>query len=72
MNQRIKKAREDKGMTQAQLASEVGCTEMSIYNWETKSIRPMPPYLAKLEEILGIQLKEVENEESNKDPASII
>ena len=69
MNTAMKDAREQKGLTQEKLAELVGCTVNSIYNWEVKGVKPLPPYLAKLEEVLGVDLKEEQNEDRKESPA---
>jgi len=69
MSQAIKQARTDMEMTRKELASQLGCTEMSIYNWETGNSRPLPVYLVQLEKVLGIDLKEAKDVHSKERPS---
>jgi transcriptional regulator with XRE-family HTH domain len=58
---RIRRARERKGMTQAQLAALVGVGMRSIGNWERGETAPQNR-LAKLEEVLEVDLSSPEPE----------
>jgi len=69
MNTALRAAREEAGMTREQLAKRIGCTATSVYNWEMRGITPMPPYLAKIKRVLGIDVKEVSHEDRNESPA---
>lgn len=67
LGERIKKAREEKGLSQVRLAEILGCSDDSVLNWEIKGVKPLPVYLVKLEEALGVSLKEVEHEGARKE-----
>jgi len=67
IGEQIKKARTEQNLTQVRLAESVGCTEQALIKWEKDVHTPLDIYQRKLEEILGIYLKEVENEETGKN-----
>lgn len=69
MSQAIKQARKDKGMTQIELAAALGCSDVSVYNWEAGRRKPLPVYLAALEKVLGVELKEVRDVEDQDRPS---
>jgi ribosome-binding protein aMBF1 (putative translation factor) len=69
LGERLKKARERRGLTQSALAEKVGCAEFSILRWEKGVTRPLDIYLKKLEKVLGIDLKEGNDEAEIKDPS---
>lgn len=53
----IRAARNAQGMTQVELAQAIGCSELSVINWE-RGGRPLRIYREKLEAVLGISLEE--------------
>lgn len=53
VSERIKKLREEKGLTQKQLAVLIGVSERSVNNWERGKIKPKMIYLEKMAEMLS-------------------
>jgi transcriptional regulator with XRE-family HTH domain len=51
--ERIREARLDLGMTQADLAKATGFHPDSILNWESGRVSPRPRFMRVLSEILG-------------------
>lgn len=56
LKDRIKKARKQKGLTQDQLASEVGKTRGAVAQWEAGDVRPRHDTLSKIAEALDVSL----------------
>ena len=56
LGDRIRSAREARGLTQDQLATRIGASVMSIKNWE-KNRREPRSHIGALEQALGIQLR---------------
>jgi transcriptional regulator with XRE-family HTH domain len=52
VNERIKQARSDAGLTQAELAKAVGVTLRTVQNWEAGTRRPFG-HLTELAEATG-------------------
>jgi transcriptional regulator with XRE-family HTH domain len=70
LGEKIRQGRKDKGLSQEALAKRIGCDSMTVLRWEkgvTK--RPLDIYLEKLEKVLGIDLKEGNDEAEIKDPS---
>jgi ribosome-binding protein aMBF1 (putative translation factor) len=63
--QKIREARKGKGLTQIQLAEKMHCAEQTIVRWEGGESKPTGLYKKHLEKLLGISLKE-ENNDSDK------
>ncbi len=55
----LKNYRENKGLTQKQLAESIGYTEKSVSKWETESGFPTVETLVLLSETLGVSLDEL-------------
>ncbi|MDR1705682.1 MAG: helix-turn-helix transcriptional regulator, partial [Clostridiales bacterium] len=51
---RLKAARERKGMMQRDVADVLGCAPTSLTNWEHGKVQPSLEVLARLCEVLGI------------------
>ena len=68
IGKRIRDARTSRGITQLDLARQVGCTEVSVGNWEREVVKPLGVYVEKLEAVLGVSLKEESDERQNQDP----
>lgn len=51
--------REAKGMTQSQLAAELGVTAAAVSKWENGEAKPRVDTMAKLAEILGVRTEEL-------------
>jgi len=70
IGQMIKEARIRKGMTQVELAKEIGCDDDSIFRWEKEVNKPLPVFVGKLERVLGVCLKEDRDDSpKNKSPS---
>lgn len=59
IGERIKKARKDKGWTQAQLAAEAGTTSISISFYETGRMFPSVLNLISIADALGVTLDDL-------------
>jgi transcriptional regulator with XRE-family HTH domain len=55
----LKRLRERRGLTQAELASRIGVHRVTIATWETGRYRPSIDLLPKLAKALGIQVTEL-------------
>jgi transcriptional regulator with XRE-family HTH domain len=53
LGERIRKAREDAGMLQDDLAGRLGCDKSTISKYETNGRTPTPETLAKIADITG-------------------
>ena len=73
MGDRIRAAREARGMTSAALADAVGCRPATMYRYEKKGMKPGAETLAKISEALGVGMlflttgREPAEEEPNDD-----
>jgi len=56
---RIKEKREEKGMTQAELAEAMEVSQQAIAKWEIGVGMPRADKLVKLSEVLGCSLEEL-------------
>lgn len=52
----IKAARKAKGMSQLDLAMELGTSQMSVCNWETEKARPNVTYTKIIKDVLGVDV----------------
>lgn len=52
----IKAARKVKGMSQLELALELGTSQMSVCNWETEKARPNVTYTKIIKDVLGVDV----------------
>lgn len=52
----IKAARKAKGMSQFDLALELGTSQMSVCNWETEKARPNVTYTKIIKDVLGVDV----------------
>jgi transcriptional regulator with XRE-family HTH domain len=59
----IKRLREAKDLTQEQLAKLLQCTTSTIYGWESGRHKPSRYGKAKLAEVLGVTVEELEKGE---------
>jgi len=64
---RIRKAREEKGWSQRELARQTGIHFNSINAWETGKREPTPVYIAVLEGVLQVSLQPHERTEHAKE-----
>lgn len=68
--ERIRKAREKSGMTQAEFALKINEKESVVKKLENGSLTPSIPLARKLEKLLRITLVEIEKEESAEKPST--
>jgi transcriptional regulator with XRE-family HTH domain len=54
ISERIKEVREARGLTASELARRVGVTATAVWNWEKNSVRPRPPVLETIANVLGV------------------
>lgn len=52
----IRTARKAKGMSQLELALELGTSQMSVCNWETEKARPNVTYTKIIKDVLGVDV----------------
>jgi len=52
----IRAARERLGMSRDELAAKLGCSPMTIYNWEKGHTKPLRLFRMRLERVLGIKI----------------
>lgn len=52
----IKAARIQRGLTLANVGNALGVTRQYVYSWEAGRRNPGPKHLAKLSEVLGLQI----------------
>lgn len=52
----IKTARKAKGMSQLELALELGTSQMCVCNWETEKARPNVTYTKIIKDVLGVDV----------------
>jgi transcriptional regulator with XRE-family HTH domain len=55
----IKAARQARGLTLAAVGSALGVTRQYVYAWESGRRKPGPKHLAKLAEVLGLQVTDL-------------
>jgi transcriptional regulator with XRE-family HTH domain len=56
---RIQTARQALGLTLAEVGSALGVTRQYVYAWETGRRNPGPKHLAKLAEVLGLEIADL-------------
>jgi ribosome-binding protein aMBF1 (putative translation factor) len=54
--EKIRKKRMDLGLTMREIAEKVGVSETTVYNWETRNIRPYRSTEEKLKAILNLNV----------------
>lgn len=57
--ERLKEKRKELGLTQAQLAARVGCTQKDVARWETDEREPRLSALKKLAEALECKVDDI-------------
>lgn len=55
----IREKREEKGITQQELADLIGCSKQTVWRWEKNKSGISPNYYKKLKQILGISIEEL-------------
>ena len=55
----IKAARQARGLTLAEVGGALGVTRQYVYAWESGRRNPGPKHLAKLAEVLGLQVTDL-------------
>ena len=64
----IKAARQARELTLAEVGSALGVTRQYVYAWEAGRRNPGPKHLAKLAEVLGLQVADLLPRESDNAP----
>ena len=59
IGQRISSIRKERGISTAQLAEEIGCTQQTVYRWERGERIPDVPTLMKIARVLGVNLDDL-------------
>ncbi len=62
---KLKKQREELGLTQREISDYVGCSTRAISLWESRNGDVNSYYLKKLSEILNISMEELMDEEED-------
>ena len=71
LGENIKELRQEKGLSQKQLAEAIGVSQGAIYFWEKEINEPTAGYLVKMAKLFGVSLDEllsVETERKNELP----
>lgn len=68
--QRIAKGRKSKGMTQEQLAEQLGVTRQSVSRWESDAVYPETEKLIRLADLLGLTCDQLLRGVEPERPAS--
>jgi len=63
----IKALRDKKGWTQLELATKIGVTPSTIYNWERGKFVPRVGQLRELAQVLGVRMDEIDLIEEDAD-----
>ena len=66
----IKAARQARELTLAEVGSALGVTRQYVYAWEAGRRNPGPKHLAKLAEVLGLQVTDLLPQPNHNRPAS--
>ena len=64
--QTIKRLRENKALTQAELAEKIGVTQGAVYFWEKGINEPTAGYLMKMASLFGVSVDELLSFECEK------
>lgn len=59
MPRTLKQLRQERGLTQEQLAIAAGTTQGSLSQWETGAVQPRLPAAARLAKALGVTTDEI-------------
>lgn len=71
LGRNLRKVRLDKGLTQMQLAKEIGVWLQTVQRWETGDSYPSPPKLAALAQALDVTAQDLREEQGNgNDPGT--
>ena len=55
----IKAARQARGLTQKAVGDALGINDRHVHAWESGRLNPGPKHLAKLAEVLGLQVADL-------------
>ena len=66
MAQTIRQARRARGWTQLQLATRLGVTPVTVYNWERGRYEPSATKLRQIARLFGVSMDDVELVEEGK------
>ncbi len=58
----IRQLREAAGLTQLELAFQLGCTSSAVYNWERGRNEPKASQLRAMARVFGVSMDEIEFE----------
>ena len=70
LSSNLKELRNEKGMTQAELAEKIGVTQGAVYFWEKGINEPPAGYLVKLARVFSVSVDELLSYESNNTEES--
>lgn len=59
VGEKIRQLREDEGLTQKELADELGCTQQLVCYWETGKFIPSLFYCVCMADCFGVSLDEL-------------
>ncbi|MGB3328046.1 MAG: helix-turn-helix transcriptional regulator [Thermomicrobiales bacterium] len=62
MQKTIRQFREELGLTQLQLANELGVTPSTIYNWERGTHEPKASQLKAMAMLFGVRMDDIDFE----------
>ncbi|AVF61863.1 helix-turn-helix transcriptional regulator [Vibrio sp. Vb2880] len=65
LNENIKRLREEKGVTQLEMAKSVGASAKTVMNWESGKTEPKASELVLIAKRLGVSVNEVLGREQN-------
>lgn len=66
----IRDLRRSAGMTQLELANQIGVTPVTVYNWERGRYEPKASQLRALARIFGVSMDEIDFEGPMKGKAA--
>ncbi|EKM18593.1 TPA: helix-turn-helix transcriptional regulator [Vibrio harveyi] len=66
LNENIKRLREEKGVTQIEIAQAVGTSAKTVMNWESGKTEPKASELLMIAKRLGVSVNEVLGQEESK------
>lgn len=67
LRQNIKELRQEKGLTQAELANKIGVTQGAVYFWEKGINEPTAGYLIKMARVFSVSVDELLSFERDKE-----
>jgi putative transcriptional regulator len=67
--QTIRELREAAGLTQVQLANQVGVTPSTVFNWEARKTEPKASQLRKAARLFGVSMDDIDFEPEERKAA---